>query len=99
MLKEEMETIIRFDKSSNTASVYTADPTMIRKLKKFQGFDNVILIQEDEYAIQMDIPKKWIRITKSKSRNLTEEQKQASIQHLRKARAAKLITNDEEGDI
>jgi|GEM_PF-2328348 len=62
---EEMETTINFDRSSPTASIYTADAVMIRKLDKLCGETPLVsLLKKDAYSAEYELPKSMVRIVK-----------------------------------
>lgn len=47
MTREEQETIIRFDRAEDEATIYTADPSIMRRLK---GLSSYKLEREDRQA-------------------------------------------------
>jgi hypothetical protein len=58
MIPEEQETIIRFDESENTATVYSASKKVINRLKKA----GMTPIAEDSCSATFITPKKCIKI-------------------------------------
>jgi hypothetical protein len=80
LTREEMETTINFDKSSPTASIYTADPAMIRKLDKLTPY--VQVVKQDEYGRWYECPKSMIKV--QKPRLLSEEKRQELAERMRK---------------
>lgn len=56
----EKETVIRFDKSSNVATIYCADKAEITKLKK-----RAKLVKEDKFGAWFEIDKKYITVRKA----------------------------------
>ena len=83
---EERETIITFNEKEPTASVYTMNGALIRKL------DGLTTTRANEArrvktypdgAQEYEVPKKWVKI--SPPRVYSEEQKNAMAERLRKA--------------
>ena len=75
----EQETIINFNEADSTASVYTHNKTLIRKLDKFAqerpgDCHRQKKTSHDGKAVDFTIPKGWIRI--HPPRQLTPEQKE-----------------------
>lgn len=71
---EEKETIIRYDKVSDMASVYSSDSTMVSWLRK-----RFKVVVEGCYGAEFEVPKKFIkiatprkRVSKPKCREKTE---------------------------
>ena len=78
----EQETIINFNVAEKTASVYTRDPAVIRKL------DSLVIEYPDTFKCvgETDIDKAYempkTAITYRKPRKLSEEQKEAARKRL-----------------
>ena len=72
----EQETNINFNAESDQCVVYTAYPPMIRKIEKLMGEypDEVKLVRKTDDDIQVELPKKWVKITPP--RKVSEEQKE-----------------------
>lgn len=93
--EDEKETIISFVKGSTVAYIYTADNTVLTKLKKNVNANpkewklhNVYRSSDSYAAVEVTCPKKYISFRgKSKSREMTEEQKKAASERLKKARS------------
>lgn len=69
----EKETIIIFNDSEKTASVYTCNKSLKNKLDRFCSEEKEFtIIREDEYSKTYLIPKKCVKIFKP--RKLTEEE-------------------------
>ena len=83
----EMETSILYNQEEKTASVYTCNPTLIRRLDKFceQFPDQFKLETKDEHSKTYIIPKKYISIRGPKV--ITEEQKEKASERGRRALA------------
>lgn len=87
LTKYEMETIINFNEEETTASVYTHNRTLIRKLDKLSqdrpGDCHRKRASRDGKAVDFTVPKRWIRINPPRvAAPLTEEQKQKRREHL-----------------
>ena len=54
--KVEQETIITFNASEPTANIYSQDPSVIKKLAKFDG---AIV---DAHSVDVNVPKSWVKI-------------------------------------
>lgn len=93
----DQETVINFTRDSDKATVYTTDTTMRSKLHNLsmKNGKDWVLLNQDTDSIDHDIisetyqcPKKLIGL-RVLSRKLTEEQRQAAAERLRKARENK----------
>lgn len=66
LTKYEQETILNFNEEGSTASIYTHNKAMRRKLERFahERPDDRRLYREchDGQAVEYSIPKSWIRI-------------------------------------
>ena len=86
----EQETLINFNEADSTASVYTHNRALIRKLDKFTqerpGDCYRQKTSHDGKAVDFTIPKSWVKVIPP--RRLTEEQKE----RLRKASASTRFT-------
>ena len=83
----EQETIINYNEADSTASVYTHNKTLIRKLDKLAqerpGDCHREKTSHDGKAVDFTIPKGWSRIHPPRvAAPLTEEQKQKRREHL-----------------
>lgn len=87
--KQEQETSITIDPTTNTASIYTCVPSMIRKVYTFLNNSEVKLILDNKYGVEIQVPSKWIKITKPRKVQYTEEQKEALRTRLAVARSQK----------
>ena len=74
MTREEMETTINFDRSSDTARIYTADPVMMRKLSNLAS-ENACVQEKsrDEIGRRYECPKSWVKV--QKPRQVSQETK------------------------
>lgn len=74
----EQETIITFNAADDTANIYSCDPVWVRKIQKIKGS------RKYSIGMEVDVPKKWIKITKP--RELSPEQKAKIAKRLKTAR-------------
>ena len=93
---EEMETIINYNRSDDTAIISTADNTVLTKLKKAvkQNPDEYKVLSVyrnwdgDVTEVSVSCPKKYISFrTRTVKRELTDEQKSAASERLKVARS------------
>lgn len=87
LTRYEMETILNFNEEEQTASVYTHNKALRRKLDKLAqdrpGECRLVKTGHDGKAADYTIPKGWIRIHPPRvPAPLTEEQKQKRREHL-----------------
>lgn len=94
----ERETIINFNAAEDTAEVYTADPVYIRKLDKLcEQFPDTYKFMEEPSAKRCkesktySMPKRLVKFRSPITREISEEQREALAERLRKAREAKNI--------
>lgn len=85
--KLERETIILYNEQEQTASVYTHNAALRRKLEHLaqERPDECQLerVSYGEQAMEYRIPKRWVKI--NAGRVLSEEQKAALTEHLHQA--------------
>lgn len=78
----EMETVITFNAEEQTANCYTADKTMMRKIRKLiDAGNNIKIIREAEDYMEVEVPKKWVKIRPP--RKMSEEAKVAAGERMR----------------
>ena len=94
----ERETIINFNAAEDTAEVYTADPVYIRKLDKLcEQFPDTYKFMAELSAKRCKesktylMPKRLVKFRSPVTRKISEEQREALTERLRKAREAKNI--------
>lgn len=90
--KYEQETSICIDPNTKRAEVYSSIPSTVKQLQKLveeSSPNDVKVIRNDKYGITIDVPAKWIKIQKPRTKNLTEEQKEALRQRMSNARKMK----------
>ena len=81
----EQETIVNFNAAEDTASVYTADPVYMRKLDKLREPASYKLVKQDKDGKWYKMPKRLVRF--ATSRIMTDEQKEAAAERMRKMQA------------
>lgn len=88
LTKEEKEVIIRFDESSDVASLDTGSLSMMRKMEKLrENLPDVFkLVSQDKYGAKYEFSKKLITIRRPHTRKMTDVQKREAAQRLAKAR-------------
>lgn len=88
--REEQETIITFNENDPTASVYTMNRALIRKL------DGLTVTRANEArrvktypdgAQEYEVPKKWVKV--SPPRILSDAQREAALKNAEAARKAR----------
>lgn len=87
LTKAEQETIIRSDRASSNAVIYTFEPPLKRKLKKFaeEYPEEVQLLREDDNgSITYSLPKKLISIRKPISKRTQTAEELLRIENLKK---------------
>lgn len=83
----EQETVVNYNNEEKTATVYTADPVVMRKLDKLveKYPEDYFLIKEEKYSKTYKFSKKLVQYRNPV--HLTEEQKQLCRENLQKANA------------
>lgn len=92
-MASERETSIDFMADENFITVYTCEKKYIRRImqlkEKYPKKVQILYGEEDEY-ISVKMPKSWFKFPKpKKSVNMTEEQKQAAAERMKRARENK----------
>lgn len=94
----ERETIINFNAAEDTAEIYTADPVYIRKLDKLcEQFPDTYKFMAELSAKRCkesktySMSKRLVKFRPPVTREISEEQREALAERLRKAREAKNI--------
>jgi len=91
----ERETIINFNEAEATAGIYTHNIALRNKLLKLsQTEPELRIIRQSEDMLEVDVPKKWIRVSPPKKLSEETRQKMADRLHSNKNTLAK---NIEEG--
>lgn len=84
---DEQETVIQFDRNSDTCTVYTTDSTMMTKLDKIHKRVKQDYANGKPIAAYYEFNKKLITFrSKRKTMTMNEEQKKASAKRLKKLR-------------
>lgn len=82
LTKYEQETIINFNEEEKTASVFTHNSSLIRRLAEFaEKSSDCSLRRSGEGWAEYQIPKRWVRI--NMPRQYSEEQKQQMAERAR----------------
>lgn len=92
--KIEQETIITFNEAEKTASVYTMNSALIRKLEGLTESrpDEARRVRTfPDGAQEYEVPKKWVKVNASPI--LTPEESEQRINRIRGANSAQLATN------
>lgn len=85
LTKYEQETIINYNNEEKTASIFTYDKSLIRKLdKRLAEASDIKLIRRGEYFAEYSLPKKWIKV--SFPRQYSDEQRAEMAERMRAAR-------------
>ena len=86
----ERETVILFNEAEPTASVYTCNGRIRRRLEELaeKGIEGINFVRSDNYSVTYTIPKKWVKI--NAQRKVSEKQKEI----LRYARNQRGKNND-----
>lgn len=95
----EQETVITFSRDSNEATIYTSDTTVMTKLDNLcDSSDEWELTGTDRAKLTGDVLAKNYRVknkslvsfrTRKTKREMTDEQREAAAERLRKARGKK----------
>ena len=98
MTRYEMETIINYNQAEKTASIYTCDRSLMRKLDKLCSESEEITVEkEDEFSKTYILPKKWVKVRKT--RQLSEEEREKLASRMRAIREGEDTDEmDEESD-
>ncbi|MFQ7401667.1 MAG: hypothetical protein ACLRNW_28475 [Neglectibacter sp.] len=83
----EQETLVNFNEGEDSASVYTHNKALRRRLEqlaeKYPEDCRLISVTHWEQAVEYYVPKTWLRINPPRvAASLTEEQKQKRREHL-----------------
>lgn len=86
LTKYEQETIINFNAGEKTASVYTADKSVMAKFDELVNSypDTYKLIEVTEYSKTYEMPKS--HISYRKPRHISEETRQWRQKHMKRVR-------------
>lgn len=96
---DERETVININPVAKTARVYTCDSVMIRRLRELLLKNEGVakLVNEDQYGMEIEIPAKWIKVSKPATRNMSEEQRAAFAERMRGTRKQRKDAREKKG--
>lgn len=85
LTKYEQETIFNYNQEEKTASCYTHDPALIRKLDKLAENDEaIIVIREGDGWKEYNLPKKYLKVRPP--RKLSDEQREEMANRMKSMR-------------
>ena len=85
LTKYEQETIINYNNEEKTASIFTYDKSLIRKLdKRLAEMSDMELIRRGEDFAEYSLPKKWIKV--AFPRQYSDEQRAEMAERMKAAR-------------
>lgn len=85
LTKYEQETIINYNNEEKTASIFTYDKSLIRKLdKRLAEMPDMKLIRRGEDFAKYSLPKKWIKV--AFPRQYSDEQRAEMAERMKAAR-------------
>lgn len=85
LTKYEQETIINYNNEEKTASIFTYDKSLIRKLdKRLAEMPDMKLIRRGEDFVEYSLPKKWIKV--AFPRQYSDEQRAEMAERMKAAR-------------
>lgn len=85
LTKYEQETIINYNNEEKTASIFTYDKSLIRKLdKRLAEMSDMKLIRRGEDFAEYSLPKKWIKV--AFPRQNSDEQRAEMAERMKAAR-------------
>ena len=78
----ERETIINFNEADSVAGIYTHNTALSNKLLKLsQTEPDLRIIRQTESALEVEVPKKWIRVSPPKKLSAESKQKMTERLH------------------
>ena len=85
LTKYEQETIINYNNEEKTASIFTYDKSLIRKLdKRLAEMPDMKLIRRGEDFAEYSLPKKWIKV--AFPRQYSDDQRADMAERMKAAR-------------
>lgn len=85
LTKYEQETIINYNNEEKTASIFTYDRSLIRKLdKRLPDYPDITVVRRGEDWAEYSLPKKWLKV--GFPRQLSDEQRAEMANRMRTAR-------------
>ena len=89
----EQETIINMNREDGEMDIYTADPALMRRLSSIPAYTKTREDKQEGKVIAMtfkaDKKLLTLRSERAKGRKLTDEEKAAAVERLKRARTAK----------
>lgn len=93
----ERETIINFNEAEAIAGIYTHNIALKNRLLKLsQTEPDLRIIRQSNDMLEVEVPKKWIRVSPPKK--LSEESRQKMAERLHAINNAPAEKNNEEGE-
>ena len=86
---QEQETHICIDEESKVARVYCSSTRWIKKLDKVLKRTKVHKQGRSVVAVEYEAPEKFIKVAPPKKRKMTEEQRAAASERMKKLRSTK----------
>lgn len=84
LTKYEQETIINYNNEEKTASIFTYDRSLIRKLdKRLSDYPDITVVRRGEDWAEYSLPKKWLKV--GFPRQLSDEQRAEMANRMRAA--------------
>lgn len=85
LTKYEQETIINYNNEEKTASIFTYDKSLIRKLdKRLSEYPDIKVVRRGDDWAEYNLPKKWIKV--GFPRQLSDEQGAEMANRMKAAR-------------
>ena len=87
LTKYEQETIINYNNEEKTASIFTYDKSLIRKLdKRLSEYPDIKVVRRGDDWAEYSLPKKWVKV--GFPRQLSDEQRAEMGNRMRAARGS-----------
>ena len=89
LTRYEQETVINYNNDESTMQIYTADPALMRRLKKLPAYELVEVSRQDGKVIAMTFraDKRLLTLrSQVPVSHMTDEQKEAAAKRLRELR-------------
>ena len=87
LTKDEQETIINYNNEEKSATIFTYDKSLIRKLdKKLPEYPDIKVLRRGEDWAEYSLPKKWVKV--GFPRQLSDEQRAEMGNRMRAARGS-----------
>lgn len=87
LTKYEQETIINYNNEEKTATIFTYDRSLIRKLdKRLSDYPEITKTKSGDDFAEYILPKRWLKV--GFPRQLTDEQRSAMSERMKAVREA-----------